>query len=181
MCKTTPFTPSFLGYDAQIHLVSNAITVTKQGCDENHLNESFVFSLVGIKENSEGTNKDLSTAKVLSNFTIQGNGTKIIPVDASEYQYFYVVEDTNAKETNGWTWDYNGVKLDGLDTDGWAGIASEAFELKPGANKSLTFTNEYNKANEGLHYSSAYCSNILSKGNNTTVTGSHSISTNTEG
>lgn len=181
MCKTTPFTPSFLGYDAQIHLVSNAITVTKQGCDSNHLNESFVFSLVGIKENSEGTNKDLSTAKVLSNFTIQGNGTKIIPVDASEYQYFYVVEDTNAKETNGWTWDYSGVKLDGLDTNGWAGIASEAFELKPGANKSLTFTNEYNKANEGLHYSSAYCSNILSKGNNTTVTGSHSISTNTEG
>lgn len=181
MCKTTPFTPNFLGYDAQIHLVSNAITVTKQGCDSNHLNESFVFSLVGIKENSEGTNKDLSTEKVLSNFTIQGNGTKIIPVDASEYQYFYVVEDTNTKETNGWTWDYNGVKLDGSDTNGWAGIASEAFELKPGANKSLTFTNEYNKANEGLHYSSAYCSNILSKGNNTTVTSSHSNSTNTEG
>lgn len=181
MCKTNPFTPSFLGYDAQIHLVSNAITVTKQGCDSNHLNESFVFSLVGIKENSEGTDKDLSTAKVLSNFTIQGNGTKIIPVDVSEYQYFYVVEDTNAKETNGWTWDYSGVKLNGSDTAGWAGIASEAFELKPGENQSLTFTNEYNKANEGLHYSSAYCSNILSKDKNTTVTGSHSISTNTEG
>ena len=181
MCKTTPFTPSFLGYDAQIHLVSNAITVTKQGCDENHLNESFVFSLVGIKENSEGTDKDLSTKKVLSNFTIQGNGTKIIPVDVSEYQYFYVVEDTNAKETNGWTWDYRGVKLDGSDTNGWTGIASEAFRLEPGENQSLIFTNEYNTANEGLHYSSAYCSNILSKGNNTTVTGSHSISTNTEG
>lgn len=184
ICKaaSTSFTPSFLGYDAQIHLVSNAITVKKQGCDENHLNESFVFSLIGIKENAEGTDKDMSTAKVLSNFTIQGNGTRTIPVDANEYQYFYVVEDTNAKEKNGWTWDYSGVKLNGSDYKGWAGLQNDAFELNPGDNKTLTFKNEYNADNENLHYASAYCSNILSNGKDTTVTDSHSLTTNnTEG
>ena len=189
ICKaaSTSFTPSFLGYDAQIHLVSNAITVKKQGCDENHLNESFVFSLIGIKENAEGTDKDMSTAKVLSNFTIQGNGTRTIPVDANEYQYFYVVEDTNAKENNGWTWDYSGVKLSGVklngsDYKGWAGMQTDAFELNPGDNVTLTFKNEYNADNENLHYASAYCSNILSNGKETTVTDSHSLTTNnTEG
>ena len=184
ICKaaSTSFTPSFLGYDAQIHLVSNAITVKKQGCDENHLNESFVFSLIGIKENAEGTDKDMSTAKVLSNFTIQGNGTRTIPVDANEYQYFYVVEDTNAKENNGWTWDYSGVKLNGSDYKGWAGLQNDAFELNPGDNMTLTFKNEYNADNENLHYASAYCSNILSNGKDTTVTDSHSLTTNnTEG
>ena len=124
----------------------------------------------------------MSTAKVLSNFTIQGNGTRTIPVDANEYQYFYVVEDTNAKEKNGWTWDYSGVKLNGSDYKGWAGLQNDAFELNPGDNMTLTFKNEYNTDNENLHYASAYCSNILSNGKETTVTDSHSLTTNnTEG
>lgn len=151
----------FLGYNAQIHQTTNSITVVKTGCDSAHTNSSFVFSVLGFKEKADGSGADINSVKVLNNFTIQGNGQRTVTVDTSAYQYYCVVEDSNALNdvSKGWTWDYSGVSINGID---WKSVENHVFQLQPDEANTVTFENKYNKDNSTLHYASAYAVNTMS-------------------
>ena len=150
-----------LGYNAQIHQTTNSITVVKTGCDSAHTNSSFVFSVLGFKEKADGSGADINSVKVLNNFTIQGNGQRTVTVDTSAYQYYCVVEDSNALNdvSKGWTWDYSGVSINGID---WKSVENHVFQLQPDEANTVTFENKYNKDNSNLHYASAYAVNTMS-------------------
>lgn len=163
VCKDNEkYIPQFLGYQEQVHVLdrTSSITVNKTGCDANHANESFVFSVLAFKSKSDNSGADLSTMKVLNNFTIQGNGQRTITVD-NQYDYYCVVEDLNSLNdvTSGWTWDYSGVSVNGIN---WDTIENNLFKLESKQIKVLTFNNQYDNNNNNLHYASAYASNIMS-------------------
>jgi len=155
------YMPMFLGYNAQVHQTTNSITVVKAGCDSAHTNSSFVFSVLGFKEKADGSGADINSVKVLNNFTIQGNGQRTVTVDTSAYQYYCVVEDSNALNdvSKGWTWDYSGVSINGID---WKSVENHVFQLQPDEANTVTFENKYNKDNSTLHYASAYAVNTMS-------------------
>lgn len=157
------YMPQYTGYQAQVHMVDSSIVIKKTGCDNNHLNESFVFTVVGLKENSAGDGPDLNTATVLTNLTIQGNGQKTVAVNPSEYPYYYVVEDTATNEHGGWTWDYTSTTINNASTNGWKGLSADTvFKINLGESAVLNFNNTYNNDMNTLHYASAYSSNIMS-------------------
>lgn len=163
VCKDNEkYIPQFLGYQEQVHVLdrTSSITVNKTGCDANHTNESFVFSVLAFKSKSDNSGADLSSMKVLNNFTIQGNGQRTITVD-NQYDYYCVVEDLNSLNdvTSGWTWDYSGVSVNGTN---WDTIENNLFKLESKQIKMLTFNNQYDNNNNNLHYASAYASNIMS-------------------
>ena len=163
VCKDNEkYIPQFLGYQEQVHVLdrTSSITVNKTGCDANHTNESFVFSVLAFKSKSDNSGADLSSMKVLNNFTIQGNGQRTITVD-NQYDYYCVVEDLNSLNDviSGWTWDYSGVSVNGIN---WDTIENNLFKLKSKQIKMLTFNNKYDNNNNNLHYASAYASNIMS-------------------
>lgn len=175
VCKADEkYVPQYLGYQAQVHkmITTDNITVRKTGCNANHSNGSFVFTVIGMNE--KDGKPDLDSMKVLNNFTIQGNGQRTISVNTSAYKYFCVVEDLNAlvlKEQegtkdaelikSGWTWDYTkNVTVNGTK---WESIIKNAFTMDSGDGYSLTFNNEYNPNNSTLHYASAYATNTMSK------------------
>lgn len=163
VCKDNEkYIPQFLGYQEQVHVLdrTSSITVNKTGCDANHINESFVFSVLAFKSKSDNSGADLSSMKVLNNFTIQGNGQRTITVD-NQYDYYCVVEDLNSLNDviSGWTWDYSGVSVNGIN---WDTIENNLFKLESKQIKMLTFNNQYDNNNNNLHYASAYASNIMS-------------------
>lgn len=163
VCKDNEkYIPQFLGYQEQVHVLdrTSSITVNKTGCDANHINESFVFSVLAFKSKSDNSGADLSSMKVLNNFTIQGNGQRTITVD-NQYDYYCVVEDLNSLNDviSGWTWDYSGVSVNGIN---WDTIENNLFKLESKQIKVLTFNNQYDNNNNNLHYASAYASNIMS-------------------
>ncbi len=163
VCKDNErYIPQFLGYQEQVHVLdrTSSITVNKTGCDANHTNESFVFSVLAFKSKSDNSGADLSSMKVLNNFTIQGNGQRTITVD-NQYDYYCVVEDLNSLNDviSGWTWDYSGVSVNGIN---WDTIENNLFKLESKQIKMLTFNNKYDNNNNNLHYASAYASNIMS-------------------
>lgn len=163
VCKDNEkYIPQFLGYQEQVHVLdrTSSITVNKTGCDANHTNESFVFSVLAFKSKSDNSGADLSSMKVLNNFTIQGNGQRTITVD-NQYDYYCVVEDLNSLNDviSGWTWDYSGVSVNGIN---WDTIENNLFKLESKQIKMLTFNNQYDNNNNNLHYASAYASNIMS-------------------
>lgn len=163
VCKDNEkYIPQFLGYQEQVHVLdrTSSITVNKTGCDANHINESFVFSVLAFKSKSDNSGADLSSMKVLNNFTIQGNGQRTITVD-NKYDYYCVVEDLNSLNDviSGWTWDYSGVSVNGIN---WDTIENNLFKLESKQIKMLTFNNQYDNNNNNLHYASAYASNIMS-------------------
>lgn len=163
VCKDNEkYIPQFLGYQEQVHVLdrTSSITVNKTGCDANHINESFVFSVLAFKSKSDNSGADLSSIKVLNNFTIQGNGQRTITVD-NQYDYYCVVEDLNSLNDviSGWTWDYSGVSVNGIN---WDTIENNLFKLESKQIKVLTFNNQYDNNNNNLHYASAYASNIMS-------------------
>lgn len=163
VCKDNEkYIPQFLGYQEQVHVLdrTSSITVNKTGCDANHINESFVFSVLAFKSKSDNSGADLSSMKVLNNFTIQGNGQRTITVD-NQYDYYCVVEDLNSLNDviSGWTWDYSGVSVNGIN---WDTIENNLFKLESKQIKILTFNNQYDNNNNNLHYASAYASNIMS-------------------
>lgn len=163
VCKDNEkYIPQFLGYQEQVHVLdrTSSITVNKTGCDANHTNESFVFSVLAFKSKSDNSGADLSSMKVLNNFTIQGNGQRTITVD-NQYDYYCVVEDLNSLNDviSGWTWDYSGVSVNGIN---WDTIENNLFKLESKQIKVLTFNNQYDNNNNNLHYASAYASNIMS-------------------
>lgn len=163
VCKDNEkYIPQFLGYQEQVHVLdrTSSITVNKTGCDANHINESFVFSVLAFKSKSDNSGADLSSMKVLNNFTIQGNGQRTITVD-NQYDYYCVVEDLNSLNDviSGWTWDYSGVSVNGIN---WDTIENNLFKLESKQIKGLTFNNQYDNNNNNLHYASAYASNIMS-------------------
>lgn len=163
VCKDNEkYIPQFLGYQEQVHVLdrTSSITVNKTGCDANHTNESFVFSVLAFKSKSDNSGADLSSMKVLNNFTIQGNGQRTITVD-NQYDYYCVVEDLNSLNDviRGWTWDYSGVSVNGIN---WDTIENNLFKLESKQIKMLTFNNQYDNNNNNLHYASAYASNIMS-------------------
>lgn len=163
VCKDNEkYIPQFLGYQEQVHVLdrTSSITVNKTGCDANHINESFVFSVLAFKSKSDNSGADLSSMKVLNNFTIQGNGQRTITVD-NQYDYYCVVEDLNSLNDviSGWTWDYSGVSANGIN---WDTIENNLFKLESKQIKMLTFNNQYDNNNNNLHYASAYASNIMS-------------------
>ena len=163
VCKDNEkYIPQFLGYQEQVHVLdrTSSITVNKTGCDANHTNESFVFSVLAFKSKSDNSGADLSSMKVLNNFTIQGNGQRTITVD-NQYDYYCVVEDLNSLNDviSGWTWDYSGVSVNGIN---WDTIENNLFKLESKQIKMLTYNNKYDNNNNNLHYASAYASNIMS-------------------
>lgn len=163
VCKDNEkYIPQFLGYQEQVHVLdrTSSITVNKTGCDANHTNESFVFSVLAFKSKSDNSGADLSSMKVLNNFTIQGNGQRTITV-GNQYDYYCVVEDLNSLNDviSGWTWDYSGVSVNGIN---WDTIENNLFKLESKQIKMLTFNNQYDNNNNNLHYASAYASNIMS-------------------
>lgn len=163
VCKDNErYIPQFLGYQEQVHVLdrTSSITVNKTGCDANHTNESFVFSVLAFKSKSDNSGADLSSMKVLNNFTIQGNGQRTITVD-NQYDCYCVVEDLNSLNDviSGWTWDYSGVSVNGIN---WDTIENNLFKLESKQIKMLTFNNQYDNNNNNLHYASAYASNIMS-------------------
>lgn len=179
VCKDNErYIPQFLGYQEQVHVLdrTSSITVNKTGCDANHTNESFVFSVLAFKSKSDNSGADLSTMKVLNNFTIQGNGQRTITVD-NQYDYYCVVEDLNSLNnvTSGWTWDYSGVSVNGTD---WDTIENNLFKLESKQIKVLTFNNQYDNNNNNLHYASAYASNIMSHDKIEVITSPAQQSTN---
>lgn len=164
--ESDKITPKFLSYQAQVHISDKNITVYKTGCDLNHINESFVFTVVGFKAKTDGS-VDMDTAKVLNNFTIQGNGQRTVAVSASEYKYYCVIEDLNSltEVYSGWSWDYT----DKLTINGtqWKSIEENVFTLD--GVSSLTFNNNYDSSNQKLHYASSYACNVMSKDSATAV------------
>lgn len=179
VCKDNEkYIPQFLGYQEQVHILdrTSSITVNKTGCDANHANESFVFSILAFKSKSDNSGADLSTMKVLNNFTIQGNGQRTITVD-NQYDYYCVVEDLNSLNdvTSGWTWDYSGVSVNGIN---WDTIENNLFKLESKQIKVLTFNNQYDNNNNNLHYASAYASNIMSHDKIEVITSPTQQSTN---
>lgn len=179
VCKDNEkYIPQFLGYQEQVHVLdrTSSITVNKTGCDANHTNESFVFSILAFKSKSDNSGADLSSMKVLNNFTIQGNGQRTIMVD-NQYDYYCVVEDLNSLNgvISGWTWDYSGVSVNGTD---WDTIENNLFKLESKQIKALTFNNQYDNNNNNLHYASAYASNIMSHDKIEVITSPTQQSTN---
>lgn len=162
-------------YQVKVHSTSNSITVNKSGCDTNNLNDSFVFAVIGAEETSNGE-IDLNTSEVISVFSIHGNGTQVVPVDTTKFKYFKVIEDTNAIANKAWTWNYNGLKINGEDIlNGYnSKSSSEGFvKLSIGESVTFDFENNYNEDCSNYHYSSGYCTNILQAETDTYVKNSH--------
>lgn len=160
-------------YQIKAHISNDFITISKTGCDENHTQDSFVFTVIGVKENSAGNAPDTDTAKILTTIAIHGNGQVTIPISTSEYQYYKVVEDTIANEDKAWSWTYNDVTMNGAQDLGWADLENNLIKLKANDSYLFAFTNTFDTNKENLHYSSRYCTNILSADSETISTNSY--------